>query len=55
MARKKKKLQKPWQYQLSFALVGLTGLLVIGFFVQSSKTVREAEPIHIAVERVKAD
>jgi hypothetical protein len=55
MARKKKKQQKPWQYQFGFVLVGLSCFLIFWFFVQSSKTVRDAEPIHIAVDRIKND
>jgi hypothetical protein len=55
MARKKKKQQEPWQYQFSFVLVGLSCLLIFGFFVQSLDTVREAKPIHIAVDRIKSD
>jgi Pyruvate/2-oxoacid:ferredoxin oxidoreductase gamma subunit len=53
MARKKKKLQKPWQYQFSLGLVALTGVLVVGFFFQSAKIVREEEPLHIAIERIQ--
>ena len=50
MARK----QKEWQFKVSFALVGLVGILILGFFYQSYLEVRAQKPVAVAIERIQA-
>lgn len=47
-----KKPDKPWQFQVSLALVLLVVVLIGGFFYQSSLEVRAARPVEVAVERL---
>ena len=46
--------QKEWQFKVSFALVGLVGLLILGFFYQSYVEVRAQKPVAVAIERIQA-
>ena len=49
---KKKKQQKPWQYQFSLALSLVMLLLIGGYFVQSFVEIRKVKPVSVAIERL---
>lgn len=52
-AKRKKKQQSESQYRFSQTLVMVMFFLIAAFFVQSFQTIREQEPVRVAVERVK--
>ncbi len=46
---------KPWHYQVTTALAGITLLVVIAFFAQTFRSffLTDHDPVLVAVERIK--
>jgi hypothetical protein len=48
-----KRDEKPWQFNVSFGLVMLVMVLILGYFYGSAVKIREMRPVEVAVERLK--